>query len=981
MQDAGRGAIDPQRLRGFHPFWFWNDELDEAEIRRQVAEMAEQGVKGFFIHPRQGLKTPYLSEPFFEAVAAAVDEAAKRGLAAHLYDEYPYPSGVAGGAAILGNPHFYATTLLQRTYDLQGGAVRLRLPAGKVLNCTAYPLQGGAVHWDGGIDLLNHVGVLLADESYQESGLTAYSRKRYFASGPVPTLDVALPERPWRLFVSIQAEVDGHKYWGRFLDVLNPAAVQAFMRLTHERYLSRFGSVFGRQIPSIFVDETAPGWSERMPAAFKQTYGYDLLPLLPALQDPSHPEHARVAKDLHSLRLRLFCETFEEPVSRWCKEHNILYTGEKPSLRFSQLRFYDWPGCDAGHTRAGAPWDLLGAELRHNARATASAAYLYGKIGSLCECYHSLSWGATLQDAKVIAEGLLLMGIETLVPHGFFYSTHALRKHDAPPSFFFQMPYWPHFGRLARRIGRIQESFSGSHIDAKILVIDPAAGLPDRAQKAQYAELLEALFAAHLECLIGDVDALAESKRIERDGGAALRLRDVEIEAVVAPPMRSPDPEQDELLRAFEDAGGLVARVKEGEPPEAVCSLLRRRVGACLPIRAVQGDAGRLRMVRRKDGERTIWFVLNPWREELEIEIEAPSPLREIALEDGAPPLLRRTGAKTYRRKVGPFESFLLETAPAEESGGGRLPVVQARVDEMAVIRPLQPNLLRLDDWEMSFAGGGGARKTRAVPLINQLAESEAPFAPKVELRFGLMPRNELPEMEVEYAARFDADGYSGEARLVMEPDSIEGEWTVQVNGSPLFGPEAFKPVEAHVRGFLGIDIAPWLQPGKNLLRVRVKTGSPSGGLRNPLYLAGGFAVYAQEGSGAPVLAPMPWAGRIDDWEGNGLPYYAGTVEYETTAEVTGELSAAAGGDVLAEIHLPATADDAYEISFNDGEWLPLLWRPRRARLAASRLRPGRNRVRLRVHTALQRAFDGEWFDYEAHRVRPVEPAPRPRGR
>jgi hypothetical protein len=40
---------------GFYPFWFWNDALTADEIRWQVAQMAAQGVKGFFIHPRQGV--------------------------------------------------------------------------------------------------------------------------------------------------------------------------------------------------------------------------------------------------------------------------------------------------------------------------------------------------------------------------------------------------------------------------------------------------------------------------------------------------------------------------------------------------------------------------------------------------------------------------------------------------------------------------------------------------------------------------------------------------------------------------------------------------------------------------------------------------------------------------------------------------------------------------------------------------------------
>ena len=80
---------------GFYPFWFWNDRLTEAEVRWQIREMADKGIRGFFIHSRQGLGQPYLSEAFLDAVEVAIEAAAEHGLLVHLYDEYPYPSGVA----------------------------------------------------------------------------------------------------------------------------------------------------------------------------------------------------------------------------------------------------------------------------------------------------------------------------------------------------------------------------------------------------------------------------------------------------------------------------------------------------------------------------------------------------------------------------------------------------------------------------------------------------------------------------------------------------------------------------------------------------------------------------------------------------------------------------------------------------------------------------------------------------------------------
>ncbi len=105
--------------RGFYPFWFWNGDMRRDEIRWQIKQMSEAGIKGFFIHPRQGLKQPYLSESFFDCVTCAIEAAEQQGMIVHLYDEYPYPSGIAGGKVVLGEPQFQATQLIQGSYDVQ----------------------------------------------------------------------------------------------------------------------------------------------------------------------------------------------------------------------------------------------------------------------------------------------------------------------------------------------------------------------------------------------------------------------------------------------------------------------------------------------------------------------------------------------------------------------------------------------------------------------------------------------------------------------------------------------------------------------------------------------------------------------------------------------------------------------------------------------------------------------------------------------
>ena len=181
-------------------------------------------------------------------VDCAIAAAREHGLVVHLYDEYPYPSGIAGGEVVLGCPQYYATDLRHESYLVEGGRVRLALARGRVLSCVAYPLKDGETDWERGMDLAGHVGMVLTVDSYLDTGLTAYNQKRYFASEPTPVLDLTLPAGPHKLLVSVQVAVEHHKYWNQFVDVLNPEAVARFLQLTHERYRERYGDEFGHRI-------------------------------------------------------------------------------------------------------------------------------------------------------------------------------------------------------------------------------------------------------------------------------------------------------------------------------------------------------------------------------------------------------------------------------------------------------------------------------------------------------------------------------------------------------------------------------------------------------------------------------------------------------------------------------------------------------------------------------------------------------------
>ena len=103
--------MNPQNRYRSAPFWGWNADLRADRLLQQLEEMKRQGIGGFFIHSREGLETPYLSEAWMDLVKYSVEEAKKLGLEAWIYDEDKWPSGSAGGMVGARNPKYIAKGL------------------------------------------------------------------------------------------------------------------------------------------------------------------------------------------------------------------------------------------------------------------------------------------------------------------------------------------------------------------------------------------------------------------------------------------------------------------------------------------------------------------------------------------------------------------------------------------------------------------------------------------------------------------------------------------------------------------------------------------------------------------------------------------------------------------------------------------------------------------------------------------------------
>ena len=94
-------------------FWMWNAPLDKVVIRRQIVEMHNKHIGGFFIHPMPsefraddfpGGMPGYLSEEYFLMVRYAAECAAEFKMDAWLYDEGGWPSGIVNGELMAEHP-------------------------------------------------------------------------------------------------------------------------------------------------------------------------------------------------------------------------------------------------------------------------------------------------------------------------------------------------------------------------------------------------------------------------------------------------------------------------------------------------------------------------------------------------------------------------------------------------------------------------------------------------------------------------------------------------------------------------------------------------------------------------------------------------------------------------------------------------------------------------------------------------------------
>ncbi|MBQ3590284.1 MAG: glycoside hydrolase, partial [Clostridia bacterium] len=246
------------------PFWSWNDELDKEKLIKQIEWMNENGVGGFFMHARGGLKTPYLGEKWHECIEACAKRAQELGMEAYAYDENGWPSGFVGGK------------LLE---DIE--------------NHDKY--------------LTHKIGI------YDENALASYD-----ISG----------ETLKRVFAPCDNCLNVYEHYSvSTADILNPSVVDKFLDLTHKEYKKRDKydlKGFFTDEPQYYRWDTP--YTKVLPEYFKKNYNEDILNGLGHLfveKEGYRSFRYKYWKAMQALML----ESFGKKIYDWCDENGYKLTG------------------------------------------------------------------------------------------------------------------------------------------------------------------------------------------------------------------------------------------------------------------------------------------------------------------------------------------------------------------------------------------------------------------------------------------------------------------------------------------------------------------------------------------------------------------------------------------------------------------------------------------------------------------------------
>jgi len=419
----------------FIPFWFWNGNITKDELIRQIELMKSIKVNEVIIHARSGLYQEYLSEEWFELFGFSLSELRKNDIKVWIYDEFDWPSGIAGGKVLENNPSLIAKNL--KIIKIDGPKLELPL--------------------DENFKVQKIISVIFSNLDKNTNLKDAYCTENQCFFGDLYKNNSIYVF--YQDFGHFKTEYKKEYY----VDLLNKETTAIFINLTHEEYYKRFKGYFGNTIVGFFTDE--PGfysnvydtfdigsipWTDDFDKVFYKKKGYNITDYVYFLWYEDESETSKKLKiDYFQVRNDLYINNYFKTLNDWTKKNNVLLTGHvliEENLYdtilfegdfFRAMEYLDIPGTD----------DIIEFDKNKITPILASSAeFIYNKPYSLTEVFAGYGWDLDYKEVLEVSEWLYNNGIDIIVLHSFFYTTKGyLQFKDYPPSFFYQNDkLWPY---------------------------------------------------------------------------------------------------------------------------------------------------------------------------------------------------------------------------------------------------------------------------------------------------------------------------------------------------------------------------------------------------------------------------------------------------------------------------------------------------------------------------------------------------------
>lgn len=478
--------------------WVWDAPVTEEIIRSQIDDMADAGIKTFYVIPEPPEFRPtnmittmtpaYLGPEFFEMIKLAVSYGNSKGMEVWVYDEGGWPSGSACGQVVEKRPDLAAKKLTGR---------KVELPAG-----TAYVPA--------------------------EDTLASFIDKKRVFAGDVFEQDVEITEYFRRM-------------GGRMPDLTEPDTVKVFMEITHERYQKAFEELGEYYVPCLFTDEplnAMPVFPYDFVELFEKEYGYSILDYLYVFEQTANPmvfdrddltaEERKARSDYGILAGKLLDERCYGPMHEWCKEHGFIFTGHLDRDHMIDryitaygnpmkiLRTMDQPGIDVILRQIYPKENPILEGQGFFPRLAPSAAAQNGHILSLSETFGVYGNELTYDQMRWITNYQFVRGIQILNPMIIPQGRDGALGYGERPYFCKEMPGYYHLRQFNENIGRTAYFMSsGLPTTDNALFLPVAEFWGDHKFAEAYHKLGDALESKNIDFDIIDEEGILSGEVID----------------------------------------------------------------------------------------------------------------------------------------------------------------------------------------------------------------------------------------------------------------------------------------------------------------------------------------------------------------------------------------------------------------------------------------------------------------------------------